>query len=359
MTEALARVRAWLAERELPALVATRPPAVAWLTGGPNPPIDRTAPFDTLWAVVTPTTALLLTTEVEYGRLIAEHPDPDSELRAVPWYDPAAPAVAAARFTGHDPALTASDGHPAFGVDATDDLVALRLALTPGEQDALRALGTDATAAVEDALDDWRPGDRDRDVQAAIAAGVERAGADAPVLIVGGDERLRHRHPLAVGAPLHRTVMAVLVARRGGLHVALTRFAGDAPDRTAVRAIEAGVLAASRPGRSYGDALTALDRAYTAAGHPGGWRQHYQGGPIGYAQREFEIAPGQTDSRWYRQPIALGHALAWNPSLPGGAKAEDTYLLTDAGPERVTTAPPVVDRPATTERPVTERPVTT
>jgi antitoxin VapB len=100
--------------------------------------------------------------------------------------------------------------------------------------------------------------------------------------------------------------------------------------------IEREVLAACRPGRSYADALTALDRGYAAAGHPGGWAGHYQGGPIGYAQREFEIAPGQRDSRWPAEPIRAGHAVAWNPSLPGGAKAEDTYLITDGRPERVT-----------------------
>ena len=100
--------------------------------------------------------------------------------------------------------------------------------------------------------------------------------------------------------------------------------------------IEREVLAASLPGRSYGDALAALDRGYAAAGAPGGWAGHYQGGPIGYAQREFEIAPGQPGSRWLTQPIRAGHALAWNPSLPGGAKAEDTYLITADGLDRVT-----------------------
>ena len=31
--------------------------------------------------------------------------------------------------------------------------------------------------------------------------------------------------------------------------------------------------------------------------------------------------------------------MAWNPSLPGGAKAEDTYLVSETGLHRVTTAP--------------------
>ena len=35
-----------------------------------------------------------------------------------------------------------------------------------------------------------------------------------------------------------------------------------------------------------------------------------------------------------------GHAVAWNPSLPGGAKSEDTYLVSAGGAcERLTTSP--------------------
>ena len=98
-------------------------------------------------------------------------------------------------------------------------------------------------------------------------------------------------------------------------------------------------MAAGQPGHSYGDVLRALDRGYTAEGAPGGWAGHYQGGPIGYAQREFEIAPGQDGSRWPDVRIEPGHAVAWNPSLPGGAKAEDTYLVHADGLERVTTGP--------------------
>ena len=79
---------------------------------------------------------------------------------------------------------------------------------------------------------------------------------------------------------------------------------------------------------------------------PGGWAGHYQGGPIGYAQREFEIAPGHGGSRWPAVPVEPGHAIAWNPSLPGGAKAEDTYLVRSSGMERVTTGRPGAGGPA-------------
>ena len=100
--------------------------------------------------------------------------------------------------------------------------------------------------------------------------------------------------------------------------------------------IERDTLAACVPPNRYGDVLTVLDQAYDREGAPGGWAGHYQGGPIGYAQREFEIAPSQRDSRWYATPVADGQAVAWNPSLAGGAKAEDTYLVSPDGLERIT-----------------------
>ena len=263
---------------------------------------------------------------------------------AVPWYDESAFVAAAAEAAGAPAAEIASDGHPDFGHDATEELTALRLERSDAELEEMRSLAADAAAALEDALLAWRPGERDLDVQARVGGTVESAGADAPVLIVGADDRVRrYRHPMAVGAPAQELVMAVIVARRTGLHVAATRFACAGPlprDLADVRArvlrIEQAVLGATVPGATYGDALAALDRAYAAEASPDGWAGHYQGGPIGFGQREFEIAPCQRSSRWYAQPITSGHAVAWNPSLPGGAKAEDTYLVGPAGLERVT-----------------------
>lgn len=348
------RIGAWLAagQGERPAgLVLTGPAAVAWACGGVAPPVDRTAAVDLVWAVFTGDGAALLTTIVEADRIRDEYGPAAhgfAELVAVPWQDPAAFVSSAERLACAPAARLASDGHSAFGLDASDDLIALRLALSAAEQEDLADLGLAVTAGLQSALTSWRPGERDLDIQARCAAQLEAAGADAPVLIVGGDDRLeRYRHPMAVGAPVRHLAMAVVVARSGGLHVAATRFAAAAPPdpayvglRRRVLAIDDAVLSACRPGATYGTALAALDAGYAQAGAPGEWAGHYQGGPIGFAQREFEIAPDQADSRWYREPITAGHAVAWNPSLPGGAKAEDTYLVTDGGQlERLTRAP--------------------
>ncbi len=203
-----------------------------------------------------------------------------TDLVAVPWYEPEAFVRAAQDLAGAAAARLAADGHPGFGLDAAGDLCALRLALSPAEQADLRALGADAADALQQALAAWRPGERDLDIAARVAARLESRGADAPVLIVGGDDRVgRFRHPMAAGAPVRRLAMAVVVARRGGLHVAATRFAAAGrpdPEFAALRArvlrIEpgrAGRVGAAEPVRGRADRAgpaATPGRAHPAAG---------------------------------------------------------------------------------------------
>jgi antitoxin VapB len=342
----LRQVRGWLDEAGLAGVVLTGPGPVAWLTAGLEDPIERGAPVGLVWALVTPGDAVLITTNVELPRLQAEEAPGALGLTAVavPWAEPDAPIRAAEELAGAPRARLAADGHPAFGVDADDDLTALRLCLGAGEQARLRTLGADTTCVLETAVAKWRPGELDRELSAHVAEGLERAGVFPACLLVGGDERVeRFRHPVAVGAPMRRHAMAVVVGSRGGLHVALTRFAAAGPvapalaaSYRAAQAVEARMLAACRPGATFGDVFDAGLAGYAAAGEPDAWRDHYQGGPVGYRQREWEIAPDQRASRWFGTPVLAGHAVAFNPSVAGGGKAEDTFLVADGGLECLT-----------------------
>ena len=337
----LALVRALLARRGLDAVVLGTADHVAWATGGLTNPIERGASASPLWLVVRHDGASAVTTNVERERLDAESglDELGISLTDVPWYDVGALEDAAAEL-----ADAPRERIGGLGADVDDDLVELRLALHPGERERLASLAVDATSALEDALREWAPGDLDLDVQARISERLDRVGAFAACLIVGGDDRVeRFRHPLAAGVPMERLVMAVVVAERGGLHAAVTRFAsaglltdGVRAARDAALVVESATLAACVPGSRYGDVLAALARGYADAGHPGAWREHYQGGPVGYRQREFEIVPTQTDSRWHSAPVEDGHAVAWNPSVSGGGKAEDTYLVESSRVRRLT-----------------------
>jgi Xaa-Pro aminopeptidase len=338
----VAQVRALLADLGAPAAVLTSSGTVAWLTAGLTNRIEAGSPTSAMWLVITSSDACALTTNVERPRIEAEHDLHERGLRLedVEWFAGDGGFVRAACECAGAPATAlASDGHEAFGLDAEDALAGLRLALLPAERVRLAGLALAAAAALEHALLAWRPGERDFDLQARAAAHLEQAGAFGACLIVGGDDRVeRFRHPLAIGAPVTRLAMAVVVAERGGLHAAATRMAcsGRLPDSVraawrAAGAVEARMLAACRVGATYGDVMSACDDAYAEAGHRGAWREHYQGGPIAYRQREFEIVPGQRDSAWYDQRIEAGHAVAWNPSVAGGGKVEDTFLIEDGG----------------------------
>ena len=346
VAEKLVALRAWLAGHGHPAVVLAGPGPLAWITAGLTDPIARDASFGLVWVIVTPTRASIVTTNIEDPRLRAEESIETLgfELNAAPWHEPNGLVRLAESIAGASGLEIASDGHPAFGVDADTELTALRITLTGSEVARIRSLGRDAAAAVENALRVWRAGERDRALQARVAASLESAGIFASCLIVGGDERLeRYRHPVAVGAPIERVAMVVVVGQRDGLHVALTRFASAGPPDAAivrlhehVRAVEARILDALRPGTTYGAVTQALAAGYGAAGEAEAWRDHYQGGPLGYRQREFEIAPGQVDSVWWHRSAARGDAVAYNPSLRGGGKIEDTFLVADDGPELLT-----------------------
>ncbi len=343
----LGRLRTWLGERQLDGVILALPANVAWVTGGLGAPVDRSAALDAVRVVVGGAGLALVVTEVEQDRLVdeAEPAALGFEVLAVPWFAGGGYLDEAARaFLDRPASRLGTDVAVAGAQDVAGEL--LRLRLTHSEQAAgwLRRLGRDASEAMEVTLAGWCPGDTDRSVQARLVQEIEQRGAEAVVVLVGGDERVeRYRHPVAVGAATRSLVMAVVVARRQGLHVALTRFvsAGRLPVELARRfeavlAVEAAVLAACRPGQSYGAALLALAQAYRDVGCPDAWREHYQGGPIGYQQRELELAPVDTGSRWWEQEIAARHAVAWNPSLAGGAKVEDTFLVGSQGLECLT-----------------------
>jgi len=89
---------------------------------------------------------------------------------------------------------------------------------------------------------------------------------------------------------------------------------------------------ATRPGLTLADAFEDCRSFYAEEGYPDEWRLHHQGGMTGYASREV-IATPRT-----HQSIELGQAFAWNPSITG-AKAEETFVLTESGPEVITRAP--------------------
>ncbi len=85
---------------------------------------------------------------------------------------------------------------------------------------------------------------------------------------------------------------------------------------------------ATRPGRTLAEAFADCRCFYRDVGFPREIDLHHQGGTTGYGSREVIATPGTEDE------IRTGQAFAWNPSITG-AKAEETFVLTETGPEIV------------------------
>jgi hypothetical protein len=317
----LDRVRGWLAGSGYGAALFTSQPGLAWVTGGLEDRVVRNEEPSLVWALVTETAAFLITTNIEQPRLVAEEDLACFELHAVPWYSSGGLA---------EVAESLADGQKLAEVPAS-----LRMPLVAGETERLTVLGTDCVQALEGAMRAWQPVERECDLAARIAAALEERLIFPSVLLVGGAER-RHafRHPVPSCAVTGRNVLAVVVGVRGGLNVACSRSAsaGEPDPELAARheaacAVEAAMITATRPGWRWVDVLRAGQAAYRAAGFDGEWREHVQGGPIGYLSREFDVVPGTPGGA---EVIAAGTAFAWNPTVRG-AKSEDTFVVSRSG----------------------------
>ncbi len=220
-------------------------------------------------------------------------------------------------------------------MDVSSEVAPLRYVLDPDAIARYRALGFDVRLALAEALHGFAPGMSEQEAAAQLVAACRRRGIAAPVVIAAADDRItRYRHPIPHNRFVERRLMLVVCGERGGLYANLTRIVDYAePDAelrhrqeacdTILRRMRAE---ATQPGRTLADAFADCQRFYAAAGFPDEWTHHHQGGLTGYASREVVATPET------RQRIQVGQAFAWNPSI-AGAKAEETFILTESGPE--------------------------
>jgi Xaa-Pro dipeptidase len=325
--------------RGFDAVVLRRPANFACYTGGADTKVDHVATEGVADLIVRQDSRLVLTSTIEAARMRAEQ-TPALEVVDYPWHEDRGTALR--RLVGG--ARIGSDVGLPGTVDVSDDIALLRRALDPDAIESLRLVGRDASVAMAEAAAAVEPGMSEHDAAAALAGACRRRGLTATVLLAAADERIeRYRHPIPVGARIERRAMLVASAERGGLYANLTRIVElDEPEPELTRRLDAceEILGrmreeATRPGRTLADAFAACQSFYADAGFPDEWRLHHQGGLTGYASREL-IATPRTG-----QPIEPGQAFAWNPSVTG-AKAEETFVLTESGPEVVAAAAPAV-----------------
>ncbi len=315
------------------AVVAMSPSTVRWLLCGRGRPVSTSGPDADYTVVLTPERSLVLFPDIEASRVEAEeHFDElGFEPLAFPWHE------------GSEGALRDLLDSATTLTGAAVDAVAapLRRRLGAEEVRRYRAAGADVAEAMVETIGALEPRATETQAAADLGERLLSRGFHAPVLLVAGDERQAvHRHPLPTQAPLGRHALLAATAERHGLHVSLTRLVsfGPAPEGlarlvAAVADVDAAMLRESRPGTTTGSILRVAAAAYAERGFSEEWRRHHQGGITGYRGREVFAVPGEATE------LSAVCAVAWNPSITGGAKSEDTALVGPEGIEVVTRTP--------------------
>jgi antitoxin VapB len=313
--------------------VATSPPTVRWLLCGRGRPVSASNAEADYTLVLVEGQAYALFPDIEASRVEVE------ESPAELGYDPVP-------FPWHEgPGQTLTDlleGREALAGEALEEAIApSRLLLGAEERERYSGAGAEVAAAMVACLRRLRPEQSELETAAELAQQAHLRGFFPPVVLVAGEVRQKvHRHPLPTRERLGRHALLAITAEREGLHVSLTRIVSFGPASaelarlvSASAAVDAAMLAASRPGRPLGNVFAAAAEAYAAQGFPEEWRRHHQGGLTGYQGREVFAVPGEPTL------IPNSSAVAWNPSVTGGGKSEDTALVTSAGVEVITRTP--------------------
>ncbi len=327
------RLRGAMDRLGLGAVLLRRPANFAWYTGGADNRVDHSDPLGVATVLVTAGTEYVVADNIEAPRM-REEETPSLEVVEHPWHEEAAPLYKELS----DGAPLAADFPLQGARDVLEEITPLRYVLDEEAVELYKRAGAETSAAMEQAAASLSAGTTEDEAAANLTSACRRRGLKTPVVLVAADDRIAsYRHPIPHGTPIRRRAMLVVCAEKNGLYVSLTRIVHlvEEPDED----FERRQLAceeilhrmreeATRTGHSLADAFAYCKRFYAEAGFPDEWRLHHQGGIAGYAAREV-IATPKT-----RQAIEVGQAFAWNPSITG-AKAEETFVLTEDGPEMI------------------------
>jgi antitoxin VapB len=331
------KVVEWLREQKLAGVLLRRNENIAWLTGGAVEGVVCTCAETGTYSVLVTAAGkrYYLTTENEAPRAHDEEFGAlDFEPVLFPWYADET-AEAAVRLSGGP---VGSDA-PVAGLSAVN-IYPLRAALSETEIARYRWLGAETAAATVEALNQVEPGLSEYDLEAITAAGLLRRGILPSVALYAVDERIyKYKHAVPRGNRLKQYAMLNLCARKWGLVISITRFVhfGALPAElvgrfAAAAQVNAALLNATRSGATSAELFRVAQAAYAAQGFPGEEKFHHQGGPTGYAEREWVATPKGAEV------LLNNQAFAWNPSIRGG-KTEDTVILRDGKIENLTMTP--------------------
>lgn len=318
------RVREFISERSLSALVLTTQANFAWFTCGGDSHIAYGTDLGSVSAVVTPDAKYIICDNIEAPRLLNEElAGQGFEFRLYNWWESTPADELAKLVKGPVGADT-----PIAGTELVAAQISpLRYALTEPEIERYRWLGKATGECLSESAHEISPGMTEHQIASVLGGKLIARGIIPNLVLIATDERIeRFRHPIPTGKVLDRYAMLVAGAKKWGLVVSATRIVHFGPisadlrrKHDAVMTVDAEFIAHTRPGTSAEYVFRKGVEAYERTGFAGEWQLHHQGGSTGYAGRDYRGRPGA------KEIVLENQAFAWNPSITG-TKCEDTII---------------------------------
>jgi Xaa-Pro aminopeptidase len=307
----------------LESIVLRRNPNLAWAIGG-RVHVPLTLDLACFDLIITNEKAIAVTNKIEAPRLIAEEFPPEIEVIAIDWWEGRDAKLPAGEKVG-------SDQPGNSRIDLASEIEKLRQSLSSVEVELFRSVCQDSAIAIGDALKLTKKGDREIDVTSRIASALWQKNLELVFIGVAGESRVRRfRHPLPTESEIGDRVVASICARRKGMIASVTRIASfeeNIDSYEQILHVEAELFSATKVGAKFSEPINAAIKAYPKFGFEEfEWQKHHQGGPTGFAPRDW---PANQQSQ---QLILESQPIAWNPT-GNGWKAEDTIMAKTSGVE--------------------------
>ncbi|HGJ66032.1 TPA: M24 family metallopeptidase [bacterium] len=335
----LSKIRGLMKEKQLDAVMLSNQSNYAWLSDGGRGHVAMASESSVGSFFVTNDEVFLITNNIEAKRLQEEElSNLDCKLKEHFWFDNAQKdkiidELCKDKKIGSDMPMNGA-------INIASAVAELRYILTDSEVEHYKELGKNCGEAIGKVCKLMKPGLSEFDIAGIMASELYSREITPIVLLIAVDDRIeRYRHPLPTNKRVNKYGMIVICGRKYGLVASVTRLFhfGKMSDElrrkhNAVVEVDTVFISESRPNAIIGDIFAKAQQMYTDKGFPGEWQFHHQGGPAGYAPRDYVATPNNTGK------VLKPQALAWNPSIKG-TKSEDTIITTDGKPDIITTSP--------------------
>lgn len=321
----LRRLRQLMLEEQLDFVLLSNQLGIRWLTGG-RPYVNQAADKACADLLIDKDKVYLVSNNIEIKRLQAEEFNGlEFEGITYNWWEAQGMQQVLKQIVG--------DGKLALEPQLAAKLALLRWNLLPEEQERYRETGSAVAAILEYAAFRVAPGMSEIEVAKVMKQKAIEMDVNPWITLVAADDRgYKYRHFLPTENTLHRYVLLSMTAEKHGLFASATRLVHfGAVDKElskryeAVAYVDAAYIASTVSGALVAKIFAGAIENYRHVGCEGEWKNHHQGGMIGYQSREFRATAERTET------VLSGQAYAWNPTI-AGVKSEDTILVTDNGP---------------------------